>query len=494
MMTTATATAARRAFGYARVSSQAQATENNVSLTLQQGEIASYCEARGMTLAYTYVDVASGRRDDRSAYQDMIAALGRGEAEAVVVLFLDRFGRRPPETLQRIWRLQEIGVTVESCREDLSEEIMLLIRSWTAGQESRRTGERVRDALRRVSEQGTHVGPRPYGLRKRPVIEGDEVRAQWEIDPTEGPVVRRMFEMIVRENKSPGSIADTLNAEGVRTRHGRPWQRATIRGILTNPALRGALAYGTKQKKHSPVRPPTIVEGAYPPILSPEEWDDLQARLVIRQTISRGRVHTSAYMLSGIAKCATCGGPLNGKESRRGQRSYFCSRHAKAVVMCPSPNYHPAAKLEAAILDHLAAYADPDAARALLEADDVDRRQIAAADLKGVRRKLARVKASFDKLVNMAGRGILSDEEFKDAADPIRAERATLEGQERDLLAAAEAQDESAAAARRIPELVASFQEAFDRLTVQEKKARLQTIIERATVYPDRRIVIDFRT
>jgi len=72
----------------------------------------------------------------------------------VVVLFLDRFGRNPREILRRYWDLQERGITVQSINEDLDEELMLLLRAGIAGQESKRTSERVRMALREAASRG----------------------------------------------------------------------------------------------------------------------------------------------------------------------------------------------------------------------------------------------------------------------------------------------------------------------------------------------------
>ena len=91
----------------------------------------------------TFVDVLSGRRDDRPEYQRMVEFVKAGGADVIVVQYLDRFGRNPKEILSRIWQLQEYGVTVQVTDEDVQEELLLLIRAGMAGAESRRTSERV---------------------------------------------------------------------------------------------------------------------------------------------------------------------------------------------------------------------------------------------------------------------------------------------------------------------------------------------------------------
>ena len=62
-----------------------------------------------------------------------------GNADVIVVQFLDRFGRNPREILQRYWELQDAGVSVVATDEDIKEELLLLIKAGIAGAESRRT-------------------------------------------------------------------------------------------------------------------------------------------------------------------------------------------------------------------------------------------------------------------------------------------------------------------------------------------------------------------
>ncbi|PKB73395.1 MAG: hypothetical protein BZY75_02095 [SAR202 cluster bacterium Io17-Chloro-G7] len=109
-----------------------------------------------------FTDIASGRKDDRAQCLAMLAYIDEHGIGNVVVLFLDRFGRNPREILRRYWDLQERGITVQSVNEDLNEdlkgELLLLLRPGIAGQESKRTSERVRAAIREAVSRGTHVG------------------------------------------------------------------------------------------------------------------------------------------------------------------------------------------------------------------------------------------------------------------------------------------------------------------------------------------------
>ena len=85
--------AVKRAFGYLRVSGPSQTGGHHVSLETQQARFEEYCERNHLEPAATFIDVVSGRRDDRKEYLRMLEEVRREGATVIVVQFLDRFGR-----------------------------------------------------------------------------------------------------------------------------------------------------------------------------------------------------------------------------------------------------------------------------------------------------------------------------------------------------------------------------------------------------------------
>ena len=81
------------------MSTQAQNAPHNVSLDTQRTRIGEYCAAQGLSLAHIYVDVESGRRDERKEYREMVRAALQGQAGVIIVQFLDRLGRHPKDAL-----------------------------------------------------------------------------------------------------------------------------------------------------------------------------------------------------------------------------------------------------------------------------------------------------------------------------------------------------------------------------------------------------------
>lgn len=101
-----------KVYGYARVSSQSQ------DLELQISEIKKYCDYRKLELMNIYQDKASGKNIDRPGFKDMMEALKSNPLgiEAVIIFRLDRMGRSLLDLINitntlREWNLGLISIT-----------------------------------------------------------------------------------------------------------------------------------------------------------------------------------------------------------------------------------------------------------------------------------------------------------------------------------------------------------------------------------------------
>ncbi|HIF73245.1 MAG TPA: recombinase family protein [Dehalococcoidia bacterium] len=89
--------------GYIRVSGDKQVDEGHSSLETQESRIRATASANDGLVVRLFQDVQSGRRDDRVDDQNMVKYVLEEDVDAVLVQYLDRFGRNPQEILQRIW-------------------------------------------------------------------------------------------------------------------------------------------------------------------------------------------------------------------------------------------------------------------------------------------------------------------------------------------------------------------------------------------------------
>ena len=482
----------KTAIGYLRVSTPGQVGDRHSSLETQESRFKEYCLRYGLLPVSQFVDVVSGRRDDRKEYRRLVESALAGDADVIVVQFLDRFGRNPREILQRYWELQDAGVSVVATDEDINEELILLIKAGIAGAESRRTSERVRANMSRAVEKGVHAARAPFGLRR--IYHGKEVH--WERDPIEAPVVREMYRLSVEENRGYKSIADQLTAAGHRTRGGRPFASFTVHRVLSNEALMGDLVYGKRPRKGNPRQELVRVTGFFPAILSSSEWGLLQERLNIRRETSRGRTHSSVYLLSGMARCGYCGGPMAGKAGATNKntqyRNYWCSRATKSREHCSHYNGHSAPKLETAVLGYLGQFSDPDMVKTRIEATDRKEMSVRESELKDVEAGLVELEIQFTQNLGFLRRGVLNEQEFMKANHSARDQVSALQERKSSLALRIDEQKDREQSNNKIPSMIKTFLEDFQAMDPRRRKSHLQTILKSAHVRRDT-IELEFR-
>ncbi len=473
------------AVGYFRVSSQGQAGERHVSLEAQATQFNDYCRAHNLEPVKTFTDIASGRKDNRQEYRRMLDYVTREGIGNVVVLFLDRFGRNPEEMLTRYWVLKEQGIKVQSINEDMQEELMLLLRAGIAGQESKRTGERVSQALREGALRGKYVSKLPFGYTKIKDFEGVRIVQV----PQEAEAVRLAYELATSRNMGFRTMAQELNRQGYRTKQGKLFSSQTVKVVLSNPAMIGHQVFWGKAKE------PIINVGAYPAILSTEEWDKLQTLFEVRRGgRHRSTAATSNYLLTGILRCGNCGGAMTGYKKGKDYRYYRCSWYAKARDFCADARSHRQKSLEDAVLEHLSQYSDPEMVMELLNAQGQETDNRDEAELTKVNTRLAELERGFLNDLDRVDRAVMTEAEYIKRQEIRRQEQEELQPRKAELEASVAAQKDMEAQAAAVPAKIRSFLEDFRDMEVPQAKAFLQNIVKAAHVFKDGRIELQFRS
>ena len=149
---------------------------------------------------------------------------------------------------------------------------------------------------------------------------------------------------------SLGEVARRLSEQGVPTRKSKPqWDRATIRGILLNPAYTGTARYGKtrllprktghrakrgdpatpRQEKVAQATPLAEQEPiAVPALVSGELFAAAAQRLAENQRRYREQKRGAEFLLSGLLVCHRCGSAYCGRRQPglRGAASYVYYR------------------------------------------------------------------------------------------------------------------------------------------------------------------------
>lgn len=152
------------------------------------------------------------------------------------VLLLEEFLRAG---VQVIFLNREVGQTPE-------DQLLLQVQGMIAEYERAKILERSRRGKRHGAQVGkvSVLSGAPYGYRYVSKQEGAG-EAHFEVVWEEARVVRQVFEWVGRDRCSIGEVRRRLEAAKERTRTGKTvWDRATIGGMLHNPAYKGEAAFG----------------------------------------------------------------------------------------------------------------------------------------------------------------------------------------------------------------------------------------------------------
>ena len=206
--------------------------------------------------------------------------------------------------------------------------------------------ERTRRGRRYAARQGrlSVFGRAPYGYRYIDKQTGDG-QARWEIDSQESEIVKLIFTSVAVEGMSLAAVQRKLSAEGIQTAKGRPrWHTATLRGILINPAYKGAAQYGKtrlsprksrhRSKRGDPAVPrqakvalPTSPEERetipVPAIVSEPLFEAAGKRMAENRRRQRERQQRTVYLLSGLVICGSCGSAFCARRSPTGGYLYY---------------------------------------------------------------------------------------------------------------------------------------------------------------------------
>jgi DNA invertase Pin-like site-specific DNA recombinase len=346
----------------------------------------------GWTLGEPYRDVGSASRyagNGRPGFDHLVEDLERGRFGATVLVLWEasRGSRRLSEWARFIETCETAGVAIHVTTHQRTYDVAnardrrsLQEDGTDSEYESAKVSARALRATAANAAAGKPHGRTPYGYR-RTYDPGTGRLAGQEPEPVEAATVRELYDRLERGHSLRG-IAEDLQARGVGTRSGRPFSAQHLRDLVTHDLYRG------KRTHHG-----TLVDATWPALVAERQWLAVNRRLAdpARVTTKPGRAR---HLLSMIARCDECDGPLAATYRRR-DREYYCHTSGHVRVLADDLD----AYATAAMLGYLAR---PDNVQRLLAPEGDDDR------LAAVRDELAAIRAELDDLADQVGRGTLS--------------------------------------------------------------------------------------
>ena len=229
------------AIGYVRCSTQEQA-DSGLGLTAQAERIQAYCTMKKLVLVGTIEDAGvSGGKPlaNREGGKQLLEAIKKRKADAVVMLRLDRMFRNAGDCLTTVERWEKSGIALHVVdlggnaidTTSAAGRFMLVVLAGAAEMERNLIRERTKSALAVKRNNGQRTGSVPFGF------DLDDDGTTLVPNPAEQETAQDIQSM--RDNGlSYPKIAEALTARGIPTKQGNgSWNQATIRSILKRKAI-----------------------------------------------------------------------------------------------------------------------------------------------------------------------------------------------------------------------------------------------------------------
>lgn len=502
---------------YPRVSTEMQV--DGFSLDGQKSNLRRFADREEMEIVNIYEDAGkSGKSiEGRPAFKQMLLDIENGlEIDYVLVYKLSRFGRNAADILNSLEHIQSFGVNLICIEEGIdssqtSGKLLISVLSAVAEIERENIIEQTMNGRKEKARQGGwNGGFAPYGYflkDKQLFIQGNEADA-----------VRIIFDKFANTNMGFTKIAKYLNLQGIEKisrANGSltQWSTHFVRMIIDNPVYCGKIAFGRRARekvkgskneyKQTPQENYILAEGQHEAIISEELWNLAHEKRELTGVKSPSKIgRDRAHLLSGILKCPKCGGPMytnkhawtNKDGTYREIYYYVCSKaRAERGKSCDYTATLKKTDIEPLVIE---------AIRELIQNQDfageiksrigkeIDTSTLNR-ELKNYESKLREIDLNKTRLENEID-SLPEDTRFRERKIHDMTHRldglydiiVELEEKIEDVLLRQKAVEQDAITLENIYTLLANFDIVFDKITDDEKKSLISSLIKEIEIFP----------
>lgn len=403
-------------------------------------------------------DGCSGGTLDRPALTRLRRFVQDGRVDCVVVFKLDRLSRNVLDTVSLVLKEWDGRTYLKSARESvdtttaMGKQFFYMLVNYAEWERSV-IRERTHAGKLRRAQEGKNPGFRPpYGYRTGPAP------GTFALCEPEADVVRLIYRRYAL-GAGPMQIIGRLQAEGVLFQ-GRPWTRATIHAVLSNPIYTGRLVFRPRGGAPVEVESPFI-----PPVVTPAEWNAVRQ---MRQGSTRplpNAARTSPHLLTGLVRCR-CGHALYPQRAYRpdGAAYYICGGQRENGRDFCTAGYIRQAELDRLICEQVAARYQARVSPAPLP----DLTAAAGASAQQRAQALLAIDRQMNRAAGDYRSGRLSPEAYSEVAAQLTAEKARYRHQ------------------CEVPRATPTAADPWSALEPWQQKAVLRSLIPGLTAFRDR--------
>ena len=463
---------------YVRVSTQEQAKEG-YSIGEQVDRLTKYAEAHEWIVVKIYTDAGhSGANIKRPALQDMILDVKAGLIDKVIVYKLDRLSRSQKDTLELI---EDVFLKNNCDFESMTERFdtstsfgraMVGILAVFAQLEREQIKERMSMGIEARMKEGKWRGGRmiPFGYTYDSELEKLVVN-EWE-----AMIVKFIYDSFT-SGMSVCSISNEMQKKGYTFHSGNTEQR-TIKYVLKNKTYCGYLRNKGNWFK-----------GLHEPIIDEDTYDKAQIILLnnkrkFEETGMIAGKDSVSTNLSGLLYCTHCGGKFGKASSgckKYGYRQYYkCyskSKKAKHMIKDPTCNnkIYRINELDEIIFNEIRKLAiDPEYLKVLRKESDKikDQHQIHT-----IQEEIKSIDSQLSRFMDLYGLGSFSIEQLDSKTKPLNEKKLKLQDELKRLKSESNVKTD-----KEVLQIVESFDEVISKGDLHERRAILESLIDRIDI------------
>lgn len=290
------------------------------TLTRHETMLMEYCNRNRLAVSKIYKEIVSGENiKNRPEMQKLLDDVSDGLYDGVVCVELERLSRGNPvdqceilevfkESNTKIYTLNKVyDLSSEEIDEEYFEFALFMSR-----REYKTIVRRMQRGRLQATKDGYFTGAiLPYGYRKERV-DGGNVLVQ---DETEAPIVRMIFSLFL-SGIGTWKIAKQLNADGIKTRHGKIWNDWTVLNVITNKNHIG-MVRSSKLNEWMP--------GKHKGIIDVDTFKRAQAMTEITATRCK-KSQAVKNPLATFTRCGICGYTMHRRQNSGGIEYLTCHR------------------------------------------------------------------------------------------------------------------------------------------------------------------------
>lgn len=307
-----------------RIDLDAERSGEGNTLLRHKTTLLELAKRQNRTIGEIYEEVKSGETiAARPEMQRLLADVEAGRWDAVLVMEVERLARGDSidqGIVSQAFKSSGTLIITPAKTYDPNNEFdeeYFEFGLFMSRREYKSIRRRMEAGKRAAVREGKYMGKTaPFGYRRVRVENGKG----WtlEIVPEEAEIVRRLYDMHVRQGVGFQHMARMLNEEGALTRRGNPWCPYSVRAILDNVTYAGYVYYGRVKTvktstgrrgiKRRPLADEVLIcKGIHPPIISKELFDASQARRMKYRSAPVRNDEDLVNPFQGILFCRDCG-------------------------------------------------------------------------------------------------------------------------------------------------------------------------------------------